>query len=640
MPHPSDRWRAKGRCPEGLAPSPRTPASKRDRSSRAVGDTDSIAFERTRPGLDCRVDSKRIDPAHDDRPIVDSAWTNGPSCFHSPTAHAFLTLRAPLTAQRVATRPADRAGPPRRASVSTLRTARSHPRGTVLAVLRFERLADAETDRRPRCDGRGSRSLRVRAIVGGVLNGGQYCRASAVTRSTTGCGAPQISKCARRCVERGNLVLMKFAIARLGALVFALLAPTLANAALTVTPITFNVVGLDSNSPASGPKYFPVGARVCTNVATTNVTAAWAWDSANPNINVRAGSLSSLVIPAIAAGACADAYFEIEVNQIAAAFDTTRRYHVTATDGSGSASSPTPREIYVEHLISQSRNAVTGAKLNGVPIPAGGSVALVLGNTYTIELDSGTATQGYNQFESFINFSNAIFQIQSVTTAYSANNSPYVSGPAPAIEQQALCRRLSVGQQPGEPELPLLHRRRFQEWRLDDHDDLCREDHRWRRHGPDPVDAALRFFGQQLPLQRRFFGQQLDRQHCRPDCAHLRQGILASARRGWRYVDAHLHHREPQRGRDWRRQFQRHAAIAGRQPDGRGQSGNVRDIRLWRSDFRSGGGRFLGLLCQRHGRRQQQLYGQRSRRRTGAADQWHLCQRLGQSVRRVGRYRP
>ncbi len=222
-------------------------------------------------------------------------------------------------------------------------------------------------------------------------------------------------------------------VARLGALVLALLAPIVANATLTVTPITFNVVGLDSNTPASGPKFFPVGVRVCSNVATINVTAAWTWDSANPNINLRAGSLASIFFPAIAAGAagCRDAYFEVEITQVAAAFDTTRRYHVAATDGSGTFLSPIPREIFVEHLISQSRNAVTGVKLNGVPIPPGGTVALVLGNTYTIELDSGTATQGYNQFESFINFSNAIFQIQSVVSGYSADNSPYVPGPAP-----------------------------------------------------------------------------------------------------------------------------------------------------------------------------------------------------------------
>jgi hypothetical protein len=35
-----------------------------------------------------------------------------------------------------------------------------------------------------------------------------------------------------------------------------------AHATLTVTPITWNVVGLDSNSPTAGPKDFPVGARL------------------------------------------------------------------------------------------------------------------------------------------------------------------------------------------------------------------------------------------------------------------------------------------------------------------------------------------------------------------------------------------
>ena len=112
-----------------------------------------------------------------------------------------------------------------------------------------------------------------------------------------------------------------------------------------------------------------------------------------------------------------------------AAFDTARRYHITATDGSSSASTPTPRELYVEHLISQSRNVVTGAKLDGVSVPAGGSMNLVVGNTYTIELDGGTATQGYNQFEAFINFPNTIFQILSVSTTYSADDSPYVPVP-------------------------------------------------------------------------------------------------------------------------------------------------------------------------------------------------------------------
>jgi uncharacterized repeat protein (TIGR01451 family) len=214
-----------------------------------------------------------------------------------------------------------------------------------------------------------------------------------------------------------------------------------AHAALTIQPITWNIVGLDSNSPATGPNRFPVGARVCSNVATTNVSVQYLWDSANAFVALRAGSLSTITLPSISAGGCADAYFEAEVQQTAAAFDTTRRYHVTATDVSGTVSTPTPREIYVEHLISQSRNSISDVKYGPnafslTSVAPGSGMSLAVGNTYTIQLLGGTATQGYNQFEAFINFPNTIFQVLDVDTTYSANNSPYVSGPAPAIHDR------------------------------------------------------------------------------------------------------------------------------------------------------------------------------------------------------------
>ncbi len=223
----------------------------------------------------------------------------------------------------------------------------------------------------------------------------------------------------------------------IGAVFFGLVAPILAHAALTVTPLTWNVIGLDSNRPATGPKYFPVGARVCSSSNTTNVVVDMLWDSANANIDFRTGSQSALTFPSIAAAACVDAYFSVEVNQVAAAFDTVRRYRITATDGSGSASTPAPRELYVEHLISQNRNSVTGIKLDGVTVPFGGSMNLVVGNTYTIELTGGTATQGYNQLEAFINFPNTIFQVLSVNSLYSANDSPYVANPSSKLYADA-----------------------------------------------------------------------------------------------------------------------------------------------------------------------------------------------------------
>ena len=222
------------------------------------------------------------------------------------------------------------------------------------------------------------------------------------------------------------------------ALSCAFLFPLTAQAAttLTVTPITWNVIGLDSNSPLTGPNNFPIGARVCSSVATTNVATTFVWDSANAFVDLRAGSLSTITIPSIAAGDCEDAYFEVSVVRNAAAFDTTRRYHITATDVSGTASTSTPREVYIEHLISQNRNSVSDVKFGTsipslVSIPAGGAMNMAVGNTYVVQLIGGTATQGYNQFEEFINFSNTIFQILSVSTTYSADNSPYVPGPFP-----------------------------------------------------------------------------------------------------------------------------------------------------------------------------------------------------------------
>ena len=227
------------------------------------------------------------------------------------------------------------------------------------------------------------------------------------------------------------------------AVTVALIAPVAAQAAVTLTiaPVSWNVIGLDSNSPATGPGNFPVGARVCSSVATTNVAVNYIWDSANAFVDLRAGSLTTITIPAIGAGQCKDAYFEVSVVKTAAAFDTTRRYHITATDGSGTVSTTTPREIYVEHLISQNRNSITDVKFGPtipslVSVPAGGAMDLVVGNTYVIQLIGGTATQGYNQFEAFINFPNTIFQVLSVSTTYSADNSPFVPGPFPTANDK------------------------------------------------------------------------------------------------------------------------------------------------------------------------------------------------------------
>lgn len=197
-------------------------------------------------------------------------------------------------------------------------------------------------------------------------------------------------------------------------------------AALTVTPNTWNVVGLDSNTPLFGPNRFPVGAKVCGGTPGQNVQVDFFWDSTNPYVYLRPGSANPINVT-LGADGCADAYFEVEVDKNSgnAPFDTNRQYHISA----GGVSTPMPREIYVEHLVSQSRNYITNVEVNGASVPAGGAMNLLVGNTYTIKLYGGTATQGYQQFEEFINFPNTIFQVLSVTTSYSADDSPYVPNP-------------------------------------------------------------------------------------------------------------------------------------------------------------------------------------------------------------------
>ena len=57
-----------------------------------------------------------------------------------------------------------------------------------------------------------------------------------------------------------------------------------AAAVLTITPLTWNVVGLDSNNVNVGPNNFPVGARVCNtgDTTATNVSSSFNWEAVDP----------------------------------------------------------------------------------------------------------------------------------------------------------------------------------------------------------------------------------------------------------------------------------------------------------------------------------------------------------------------
>jgi uncharacterized repeat protein (TIGR01451 family) len=185
-----------------------------------------------------------------------------------------------------------------------------------------------------------------------------------------------------------------------------------AYAGLTVTPTSWNVVGLDSNNTNSGPDTYQIGGRVCNTggTAVTNIVGNFIWDSSNAYINLNGAS--TLNVSSLAGGACIDLYYSVVVTRTSLAYDATRRYHITVSaTGISAISTPTPREIFVEHLISQNRNSVQSIV---------GPTTVYVGQTYNYTVNASTATQGYEQLEAFLNLSNVIFQVLSISSSYSS----------------------------------------------------------------------------------------------------------------------------------------------------------------------------------------------------------------------------
>ncbi|MFO7764059.1 MAG: hypothetical protein R6V61_10035 [Wenzhouxiangellaceae bacterium] len=212
-----------------------------------------------------------------------------------------------------------------------------------------------------------------------------------------------------------------------------------AQAQLSIEPITWDVVGLDSNRPTTeGPNLFPVGAEVCSATATSNLQVEMVWDDPDDSwIFSRPGSLTSLTFDEMAPGECIDAYFEIEVARSAGAFEQFRPYRIIASDGSTTVETPDTRAIYVERLVSQNRNTTSLIRWGRAAdqsdwqvLGEGGGLNLEVAETYFIELTTDTST-AYEQLQSFLTLSNTIFQVKSVSTTYSDVTAPSSRVPDP-----------------------------------------------------------------------------------------------------------------------------------------------------------------------------------------------------------------
>ena len=211
------------------------------------------------------------------------------------------------------------------------------------------------------------------------------------------------------------MITVKFrvgAVMALSAIVLAMCASpaSAATNSLTITPTEWSVVGLDSNSVTSGPNQFSVGAKVCnvTGTAVTGVDVSWNWTTANAYINLDSTATKSL--PSIAANSCTKLWWTIEITRNAAAYNGKRGFTISAAAaGVSTVSTPTTREIFVEKLVSQNRNAVNSVT---------GPTNVVVGQTVSYSLTGKTATQGYEQLSAGPSLDGTIFEILSVTGTY------------------------------------------------------------------------------------------------------------------------------------------------------------------------------------------------------------------------------
>src|SRR3989440_6100102 len=220
---------------------------------------------------------------------------------------------------------------------------------------------------------------------------------------------PHMIESLRRALLRRKLCLLRISLL---AMFIGVCGVQSAYAGLTITPVSWNVIGLDSNDQTAGPDTYQIGARVCNTggAAVSNVVGTFVWDSANAYINLTGNN--PVNVSSLNAGACTDFYFGVTITRTALAYDTARRYHITASaTGFSAVSTPTPRELYVEHLVSQNRNSVLSIT---------GPTTVYVGQTYNYTVNAKTATGGYEQLEAFLGLSNVIFQVQAIATTYTA----------------------------------------------------------------------------------------------------------------------------------------------------------------------------------------------------------------------------
>jgi hypothetical protein len=206
---------------------------------------------------------------------------------------------------------------------------------------------------------------------------------------------------------------------------------------LTVTPISWTVVGLDSNSPSTAglPHVYPVGARICNTGSNpaTNVSAKWTWgDTTGANTIDQAfngpAQNTTQSVGTLAGGGCQDVYFNVDVKQSGGNSSKThsQNQNIIATADGGLTATET-KLVYVESLVSQNRNQVKawsgpgGCNLK-YTICDTAPTHVFVGQQYTFKLYAQTAT-AYDELEAFAVWPSFV-TLNSASSTYSTITAP------------------------------------------------------------------------------------------------------------------------------------------------------------------------------------------------------------------------
>lgn len=217
--------------------------------------------------------------------------------------------------------------------------------------------------------------------------------------------------------------------------------PARAAAALTITPMNWDVIGLDSNKPQTAGliNKFVQRFKVCnvdSAVTADSVKTTWTWvagGSTRINLvngtNTDGGATDRTTVGNLAPGACAITSYNLIVDtgprsQSFPATPNTRPYTVgvSTTTAGFSATTALNRRLYVQKLVSQSRNAIVSTTWSSMtdgtnPCSSATACSVHENEKYRVTMIGKTST-GYLQTEQILNIPDNVFEVLSIKTTF------------------------------------------------------------------------------------------------------------------------------------------------------------------------------------------------------------------------------